>query len=139
MKAPKPRCTYITVRSYKNYTHAKFIEDLASIPFYIANIFDDLDDYVYVFNSLFRDVLNDHAPMKQVKIKSRPNPFVTPEIRQLMRTRDNWHKRALKTKDRLHWNTYLFFHQEVKREIRFAEMEHARAELESSNGNVNSI
>ena len=59
MKAPKPRCTYITVRSCKNYTHAKFIEDLASIPFYIANIFDDLDDHVYVFNSLFLDVLND--------------------------------------------------------------------------------
>ena len=64
MKAPKPRCTYITVRSYKNYTHAKFIEDLASIPFYIANIFDDLDDHVYVFNSLFLDVLNDYASMK---------------------------------------------------------------------------
>ena len=86
MKAPRPCCTYITVRSYKNYTHAKFIEDLASIPFYIANIFDDLDDHVYVFNSLFLGVLNDHAPMKRVKIKSRPNPFVTPEIRQLMRT-----------------------------------------------------
>ena len=27
MKAPTPRCTYVTVRSYKNYTHAKFIED----------------------------------------------------------------------------------------------------------------
>ena len=23
LKAPKPRCTYITVRSYKNYTHTK--------------------------------------------------------------------------------------------------------------------
>ena len=59
MKVPKPCCTYITVRSYKNYTHAKFIEDLASIPFYIAIIFDDLDDHVYVFNSLFLDILND--------------------------------------------------------------------------------
>ena len=92
-----------------------------------------------MFNSLFLDVTNDHAPMKRVKIKSRPNPFIIPEIRQLMRTRDNWHKRAIKTKDRLHWNTYRFFRQEVKREIRFAEMEHVRAELENSNGNVNSI
>lgn len=69
MKAPKPRCTYITVRGSKNYTHAKFNEDLASIPFYIANIFDDLDDHAYVFNSLFLDVLNDHTPIKRVKIK----------------------------------------------------------------------
>lgn len=77
MKAPKPRCTHITVRSYKNYTYAKFIEDLASIPFYIANIFDDLDDYVYVFNSLFLDVTNDHAPLKRVKVKSRPNHLLS--------------------------------------------------------------
>ena len=139
LKAPKLRCTYITVRSYKNYTHAKFIEDLGSVPFHIANIFDDLYDHVYAFNSLFLDVLNDHVPIKRVKIKSRPNPFITPEIRQLMRTRDNWHKRAIKTKDQLHWNTYRFFRQEVKREIRLAEMEHVRTELESSNGNSNSI
>ena len=92
-----------------------------------------------MFNSLFLDVLNDHPPVKRVKIKSRPNPFITPEIRQLMRTRDNWHKRAIKTKDRLHWNTYRFFRQEVKREIRLAEMEHVRTELENSNGNSNSI
>ena len=64
VKAPKPCCTYITVRSYKNYSHAKSIKDLASIPLYIANIFDDLDDHVYVFNSLFLD-----APIKRVKIK----------------------------------------------------------------------
>ncbi|XP_022792245.1 uncharacterized protein LOC111331405 [Stylophora pistillata] len=139
MKALKPRCTYITVRSYNNYTHTKFIEDMASIPFYIANIFDDLDDHVYVFNSLFLDVLNDHVPIKRVKIKSRPNPFISPEIRQLMRTRDDWHKRAIKTKDRLHWNTYRFFRQEVKREIKFAEMERVRTQLENSNGNSNSI
>ena len=54
-----------------------------------------------------------------------------------MRTRDNSHKRALKTNDQLHWNTYRFFRQEVKREIRLATMEHVRTELENSNGNSN--
>ena len=92
-----------------------------------------------MFNSLFLEVLNDHAPIKRVKIKSRPNPYITPEIRQLMRTRDKWHKSAIKTKDRLHWNAYRFFRQEVKREIRLAEMEHVRTELQNSNGNSNSI
>ena len=138
-KAAKPRCSYITARSYKNYTHTKFIDDLASAPFHIANIFDDLDDQVHVFSSLFLDVLNDHAPIKRIKIKSRPNPYITPEIRQLMRTRDKWHKSAIKTKDQLHWNAYRFFRQEVKREIRHAEMEHVRTELQNSNGNSNSI
>ena len=85
------------------------MEDLASAPFHIADIFDELEDQVYVFNSLFLGALNEHAPIRRVKLKSRPNPYITPEIRQLMRTRDKWHKSAIKTKDRLHWNAYRFF------------------------------
>ena len=83
--------------------------------------------------------MSEHAPVKRIKIKSRPNPFITPEIKQLMKTRDNWHKKARKTNDKLHWNAFRFFRQEVKGEIRIAEKEYVRSELLKSNGNTNSI
>ena len=50
-----------------------------------------------------------------------------------------WHKRGMKTNDKLHWNAYRHFRQEVKREIRLAEKEHVRSEILKSNGNANSI
>ena len=50
-----------------------------------------------------------------------------------------WHKRGMKTNDKLHWNAYRHFRQEVKREIRLAEKEHVRSEILKSNGNTNSI
>ena len=61
-----------------------------------------------------------------------------------MNTRDMWHKRAIKTNDKLHCNAYRHFRpghfsQEVKREIRLAEKEHVRSEILKSNGNTNSI
>ena len=90
------------------------------VPFHAISIFDDFDDQVDTFNALFTDILDDHAPVKRVKIKARPNPFVMTEIRQLMKTRDQWHKSAMKSNHRLHWNPYQFFRQEVKRELRFA-------------------
>ena len=139
LKAPKPSPSYIVTRSYKNYNPELFLSDLEQAPFHIANIFDDFDDQVNVFNSLFLDTLNDHAPIKRFKIKSRPNPFITPEIKQLMKTRDSWHKKARKSNDRLDWNAYRFFRQEVKCEIRISEMEHIRSELSNCNGNTNSI
>ena len=43
------------------------------------------------------------------------------------------------TNDKLHWNAYRFFRQEVKREIRLAEKEYVRSEIRKSNGNSNSI
>ena len=127
----------MTTRSYKNYDHDTFIEDLANVPFHIVNLFDDPDDQVHAFNCLFQYVLNNHAPIKQIKIHSRPNPFVSTEIKGLMNTRDMWHKKAMKTNDKLHWNRH--FRQEVKREIRLAEKEHVRSEIQKSNGNTNSI
>ena len=66
------------------------------VPFHIVNIFDEIDGQVDVFNELFLDTLSEHAPIKRIKIKSRPNPFITPEIKQLMKTRDSWQKRRVK-------------------------------------------
>ena len=59
------------------------------VPFHIVNIFDEIDGQVDVFNELFLDTLSEHAPIKRIKIKSRLNPFITPEIKQLMKTRDS--------------------------------------------------
>ena len=86
-------------------------------------------NFQQLFNCLFLEALNDHAPIKRIKIKSKPNPFISPEIKQLMNTCDAWHKSPIKSGDKLHWNAYRFFRQEVKREIRLAEIEHVRSEL----------
>ena len=54
----------------------------------MISMFNVLDDQLYTFNALFADVLENHAPIKRIKIKTRPNSFITEEIRQLMKTRD---------------------------------------------------
>ena len=56
-----------------------------------------------------------------------------------MKTRYNWYKSAIKTNDKLHWNAYIFFRQEVKREIRLAERTYVRSQIINSKGNTNSI
>ena len=109
------------------------------MPFHIISLFDDFNDQVDIFNELFLEVLKERAPVNRVKIRSKPNPFITSEIRQLMRTHDQWRKLAGKTNDSLHWNGYRFFHQEVKREIHVAEKVHVRTQILDSNGNSDSI
>ena len=139
LKKPRIKPCYVTIRSYTNYSADNFLRDLPYTLFHIISLFDDFNDQVDVFNELFLEVLSLHAPVKRVKIRSKPNPFITPEIRQLMRTRDQWRKIARKTNDPLHWNGYRFFRQEVKREFRVAEKVHVRTQILDSNGNSNSI
>ena len=69
-------------------------------PFHLVNIFDEIDGQVDVFKELFLDTQSEHAPIKRIKIKSRPNPFITPEIKQLIKTCDSWQKKARKTNDK---------------------------------------
>ena len=105
----------------------------------MISMFDDLDDQVDTSNALFLDFFNEHAPIKRIKINARPPPFITEEIRQLMNTRDIWHRGATRANGRLHWNAYRCFRQEVKRELRFAEMAHVRTELLNSKGNTSAV
>ena len=99
-KAVRVKPRYITVRSVSNYNSESFLKDLSYVPWHMVNFFDDVDDQVETFNSLFLEVLDEHAPVKRIRIKSRPNPYVTQEIKQLMKTRDHWHKKAIKTDDK---------------------------------------
>lgn len=126
LKKPRIKPSYVTIRSYTNFSADNFLRDLSYMPFHIISLFDDFNDQVDVFNELFLEVFNQHAPVKRVKIRSKPNPFITPEIRQLMRTRDQWCKLAKKTNNPLHWNGYRFSRQEVKREICVAKKVHVR-------------
>ena len=59
---------------------------MANVPFHIVNRFDDPDDQVHAFNCLFNYVLDNHASIKQIKIHSRPNPFVSTVLKGLKNT-----------------------------------------------------
>ena len=60
LKTPRPRISFVTTRSYKNYDHDSFIEDLANVPFHIVNLFDDPDDQVHAltaFSKMFWTIM----------------------------------------------------------------------------------
>ena len=85
---PKPPPTLVTRRSFKNFTKSAFENDLSSVPWSVIDVFDDPDDKVEVFNILFTDILDYHAPMKTVRVKKNPTPWITKAIRKEMDRRD---------------------------------------------------
>ena len=74
----------------------------------------------HALNSLFTQILDQHAPLKTVKLRTRPTPFIDDNIRALMKTRNHWQKLARQTNDPAAWSGYKSFKQEVKRELRIA-------------------
>ena len=60
------------------------------VPWYIVDYFNDIDDSLCALNTLFNEVLDKQAPIRKVKIRGRPSPYITDKIRELMKSRDRW-------------------------------------------------
>ena len=57
----------VTFRSYKNFDEAQLSGDLSRDPFHVAHIFDDADDIYWAHELLLKEVIDEHAPIKEKK------------------------------------------------------------------------
>ena len=112
---------------------------MSSVPWSVVDCFDDVEDRFDAFKLLFNEVLDRHAPIRKIKVRNRPNPFVTDEIHGLMKTRDKWCKQARKTKDPLAWDVYKSPRQEVKRKLKIAEREYVAEQIKQNPNNPRCI
>ena len=90
LKKARPKPVFITTRSFKHYNPNVFYNDVCQAPWSIIDTFCDVEDKLYAFNSLFNEILDQHAPLKTFSVRGKPNPIVTENIHGLMETRDYW-------------------------------------------------
>ena len=139
MKKTRPKPIYITTRSFKHYNRDAFNRDISTAPWSVIDNFDDVENKLNAFHLLFNPILDNHAPIKRIKIRGRPNPYVTNEICALMKTRGKWRKLARKNNDPLVWSGYKNFKREVRRELRLAEREYVTSEIQNNPNNIGSL
>jgi len=139
LKKSRPKPSYISTCSFTNYDKDAFLDDISNAPWSIVDSFEDTDDKLNDFNLLFYQILDQHAPVKTVKLRTKPNPFIKENIRALMRTRDHWQKLATQTNDPAMWSGYRNFKREVRRELRLAEREFIEEQIRRNSNNVGSI
>ena len=72
-------------------------------------------------------------------LRTRPNPFVTDEIKLLMKTRDNWRRHANKTNDPDAWSSYRNLKREVKQRLRKAEREYVAKQIKDNPNDSNCL
>ena len=97
---------YISYRSYKHYDADSFVQDISDVPWAVIDGLDDIQDRLNAFHMLFNSILDKHAAIQRVKLRTHPSPFVTDEIKLLMQTRDEWRRLAEKTNNSNAWSTY---------------------------------
>ena len=74
---------------------SELLASLSYVPWDVCFVFDDIDDSLFAFESLLKDVLDEHIPVivKRVKKQVQP-PWMSNDIKESMKERDKHQKRA---------------------------------------------
>ena len=120
LKNKRPPPKYVKTRNYKKLNLDNFKRDMETAPFHIASLFDDPDDVLWAWQSLFVDICDEHAPWKEVKIRSRSAPWITNEIRHKINKRYKLFKAAVTEKCPELWQNYKQARNEVTAALRKA-------------------
>ena len=141
VKAQTPPPYYISVRSYKNYSPTMFSGDLAANSTRLLSIFDttDVNAQLNIFNDVLQSTLDSHAPVRTIKVRNRPCPFVTRDIKQLMDNRNSLHRRFLQTRDAPDWEKYKASRNTVKRVLTEAERSYTHQEVQENKNDPRSL
>ena len=119
-----PPFKVITRRSFKKFDSDAFNEDLAVAPWSLIDLFDDTDDKVFVFNSLFATVLDNHAPMKTICVKKNCAPWITRSVRKEMDKRNKLLRQFHASRCLTAWNDYKAQRNHVVHLQRKAKIDH---------------
>ena len=96
-----------TVKNYKNVNTDKLKEDIKMVPWHVCDIFDDVDDTVFAWESLYKSVINDHIKERTVKMRKYSHPWINSSIRKQLNNRFKLLRIAQKTPKGSHeWDMY---------------------------------
>ena len=118
LKNKRPPPKFIKTRNFKKMDVEKFKHDFECTPFHIASIFEEPDDQLWVWERLFDDISNEHAPWKEIKARSFSSPWITCEIRHKMNRRYKLFKAAISSKCPEQWSNYKRVRNEVTSDLR---------------------
>ena len=63
--APPPAKRKIKCRTYKNVDEKAFNDAVGVIPFHVSYVFEDINDIYWAHECLLKDVLDEHAPVRE--------------------------------------------------------------------------
>ena len=84
-----------------------------------------------MFNDTFLSTLDAHAPIKSIWIRSRPCPYLTPEIKDQMTFRDQLFRRYRESQNADAWKASKEARRSVKQLLKNAGCDHIHTEVQS--------
>ena len=117
----------------KTFDEQEFISDLYTLPLNIVYSSDDPEEQLEYFNSMFKECLERHAPLRRVRVTRPPAPWMDDsQIQSLQQLRNKFRKEAHKTGSQESWELFRGVRNKLKAAIRRARETFTRQALSSN-------
>lgn len=123
---------YAKIRSLKKYTKEEFILKLTCADWSQCFYACDINTAWSAFRDIFLSILNTVAPVKEVRLKQRTEPWINSEILDLIKQRDHYLYQFKKSKDSAIYKLYCQLRNKVQREIKEAKSEYFSNKIEEN-------
>lgn len=80
------------MRLFKRYNKEKFRSEVVGVFWSVVELFDDLNDVVFVWNIFFVDVVNRYVFIKKLRTKRVIKSWIIKELKDVMVERDYAYK-----------------------------------------------
>ena len=97
---------HIQFRSYKNFDENKFNEELCNALNNYTSYPDNNSDMYSIYNDIFTETLNKHAPIKKKMPNQNPPPYMNSKYRKVIYQTRQAHNKYLKYKSPILWEKY---------------------------------
>jgi len=115
----------VTFRDFRNLDVDALRSDALNVPWHEMFHYTDVNAKVEFFNSKIYDLFDRHAPYKNVRIKHRPKPWFTNNVRTAIVERDIAYQLAKNSNDPLLMDQYRKLRNKAKSVTRSAKSRHS--------------
>ncbi|XP_078377802.1 uncharacterized protein LOC144660957 [Oculina patagonica] len=110
----------ITYRNFRKFNRNHFRNDVASQNWDPVYNSINPNEMWSQWKCLFLSIVDKHAPLRTMRVRSRSSPWITSELKKRMRHRDFLKIKAMKTSDPNDWTQFKKQRNAVNTEIRLA-------------------
>ena len=105
----------------------------AASPWQLLDIFDDVDDVLWCWESIFKNTISNYIKPRKVKVRSENQPWMTGSIRKEINKRFRlFNKAKLSGKNSLEWKEYKKIRNSCTNLIRRTKAEYWKKEFQKS-------
>ena len=112
--------TIVTFRNYKSCDMEVYANKLATAPWHVGDLFDDVEGQAYYWKTLMKDIIDDCFPLKKMRVRSEDVPYMTTSWKNAIRAKRRAAAKYYKDKSAHNWEVKQRCRNEATRQRRVA-------------------